>query len=185
MNEFRIEKTPIAVEVWTTDGDVRGFVHVAPFARSHSGFETVLDLLAAPEPFLPVTRDEGVDLFAKNSILAIRCPPQPEVPGLPVVERYGVVYLRGREAFVATFRGERPPDKSRVIDFLNEDGPYVVTLHAGAQVVLAKQHLVRVVPMASVAMALDEVPAAKRQKAADVKARAKKQPPKKKKKSKR
>ena len=147
MSAFHIQKTPIDVEVWTTDGDEPGTVNVAPFAKSHSGVETVLDLMNGPEAFLPIICGRRVDLFAKSCIQALWYQEAFEPPpGIVFVEHRVLVQLRGRAPFEVLLRDERPPGKERVSDFLNDESPYIVTFREGRNVLIAKQHLIRVVP---------------------------------------
>lgn len=147
MSAFHIQKTPVDVEVWTTDGDEPGIVNVAPFAKSHSGVETVLDLMKGPEAFLPIICGRRVDLFAKSCIQALWYQEAFEPPpGIVFVEHRVLVQLRGRAPFEVLLRDERPPGKERVSDFLNDESPYIVTVREGRNVLIAKQHLIRVVP---------------------------------------
>lgn len=144
---FHIQKTPLQVEVWTTDGDVSGVLHVAPFAKSHSGGETVLDLMNGPESFLPIISAGRVQLVAKSCILAMRYRQHVEpLPGIALVEHRVQVQLEHHAPFVVLLREERPPGKERVSDFLNDAAPYLVTLDGETTVLIVKQHLVRVIP---------------------------------------
>src|SRR5258706_13322929 len=100
MSDFHIQKKKVDVEVWTTGGDSRGVLQVAPFAKAHSGIETVLDLMTGPEAFLPVISDGRVDLFSKSGILALwyREELKP-TPGIVHVEHRVLVELCGRPPF--------------------------------------------------------------------------------------
>jgi hypothetical protein len=147
MSAFHIQKTPVDVEVWTTDGDVSGVLQLAPFAKLHSGAETVLDVMNGTEAFLPIISDGRVQLLAKSCILAIRYRQNVEpLPGIVLVEHRVQVQLERHAPFVVLLREERPPDKERVSDFLNDSAAYIVTIDGDSQVLIVKQHLVRVVP---------------------------------------
>ncbi len=147
MSDFHIQKKRVDVEVWTLDGDEKGTLLVAPFARSHSGHETVLDLMNGPEAFLPVLAEGRVDLFSKACIHALFYEePLNSPPGITFVEHRVLVQIKGRPPFEALMRDERPPGKERVSDFLNEPSPYIVMLRDGLNVLIVKQHLVRVMP---------------------------------------
>lgn len=147
MSGFHIQKRPVEVEVWTTHGDVTGVVHLSPFAKSHSGAETVLDLMNGPEAFLPVISGRRVDLFAKRCIQALGWREAVEpAPGILFVEHRVLVQLGARAPFEVLLREERPPGKERVSDVLNDAAPFMVTVREGGSLLIAKRHLVRVVP---------------------------------------
>src|SRR5689334_911722 len=105
---FYVDKLPLAVEVWTTDGDVSGKLHLSPFAKTHSGAETVLDLMNSSELFLPVTNDGRVDLISKGCIVAIWYREEQGFSTEGLVEHQAWVYLRGRKPMPVVLRDERP-----------------------------------------------------------------------------
>jgi len=174
-SSFHIQKTPVDVEVWTTDGDVSGVLHIAPFAKSHSGGETVLDVMNGPEPFLPIISGGRVQLVAKSCILAMRYEQHVEpLPGIALVEHSVQVQLEHHAPFVVLLREERPPGKERVSDFLNDPAPYLVTLDGDTTVLIVKQHLVRVIPGVDRVLPVKEKRPAKPKKAAKAAKAAKK-----------
>lgn len=148
MSVFHIDKRPIEVQLWTTEGDVRGVMHLAPFAKTHNGDETVIDLMCSSESFLPIVRNQRVDLFSKSNILALwYVQPNGFEPLNGFSEHRVLVQLRGRKPFITVLRlDERPPNKERVSDFLNDPVPYVLTYTQGMSVLVAKEHIVSVVP---------------------------------------
>lgn len=103
---------------------LHGDVHLQHHASTHSGPETVTDALARPEPFFPVTREDGQALLiAKAQVLSVSVPLTTELPDperlsaarpLPLT-----VELSDGSTHSGTVACEQPPHRPRTLDFLN------------------------------------------------------------------
>ncbi|HNX19514.1 MAG TPA: hypothetical protein PKG80_04515 [Acidobacteriota bacterium] len=151
--QLRVPKKPVRVSV-TLDGGtvVVGNVHLALDAGWHEGRERVIDLLNAPEPFMPVTALEGSRLVMKDRIVTVDFESAFDA-GLDegsegAVAARVAVHLAGLPSTVATLEGRlrlvMPPGRERVLDFLNEAGAFFpLELDAGVALV-ARRYILEV-----------------------------------------
>lgn len=138
MSEYQVEKKKVSVTLELVDGQTRdGVIFLSPFSSSHSGPQTLLDLMSEEEPFAPfVGGDNDFLLINKAQISHIRYQKEPDdkpVLGTPLVVT--VTFTNSRQ-LTGTVVLEVPEGKSRLIDFMNsntaffglkcEDGDYVV-----------------------------------------------------------
>ncbi len=108
---------------------LEGELHLLARATYPPGPETPLEMLNRPEPFFALTlADHGVALVSKAQVVAISCHgPVPvldpdrasvaKAAGLKV-EMHGGAEYRGRAIY------ELPPSSARVLDYVNEPGPF-------------------------------------------------------------
>jgi hypothetical protein len=136
--QYRVPKTAVPVIV-SLDGGTRvsGELHLLPEAGLHEGRERVIDTLAAPEPFLPITGIDGARIIHKRRIVTVRVrdefdaglspesrvgatevPVQIDLAGLPV----GESIVRGRVVLMTR------PGHERVVDLLNESPGFLAVL---------------------------------------------------------
>jgi hypothetical protein len=112
--------------------------------------EDVGHLLAAREPFLPVSEEGRIRLVARSTIAAIaarrqgsEAPPALDDELLTSV-RTLIVRLRGGAVLQGTLRYGAVPGQSRTADLLNEPTPTFTLEVDGAQYRIAKAHVASV-----------------------------------------
>ncbi|MFN7964323.1 MAG: hypothetical protein U0V87_01360 [Acidobacteriota bacterium] len=144
--QYRIPKVPVSI-VLSLDGGVplAGDVYLLPEAGRHDGRERVVDLLTAPEPFLPLKTNEGTVLLSKSRIVLVRTGEihdagwnVEDLEGVPEVEAELTLagQPNGHDRLVGTLRLDMPPGQQRLLDYVNatsmflplllEDGPALV-----------------------------------------------------------
>jgi hypothetical protein len=152
MEDLRVPKRRVSAEAILAGGAVRRItLFVADAASSHAGPERPGDLLNGGADFVPaLDEDAGVMTFLNRTLVAaVRLAArEPAEDGadltLPTEHAVEVVLDSG-----ATLRGLvsylRPPERSRLVDFLNEPEPFFHLLEDRAEVLVNKQHVARVV----------------------------------------
>lgn len=151
--QLRVPKVPVLVELVLDGGRrFRGILHLSPAAGCHGGRERVIELLDAPEPFLPMTvTGSGAHLLAKERIVLVQVP-EPEDAGLGDI---GAAAMTNVELGLATMppdmrhlRGTMtiamPPGRVRLLDYLNETGPFIPLQTDGGTVLVARRYIVHV-----------------------------------------
>lgn len=153
--QLRVPKIAVEVEI-ALDGGRRfvGQLHLAERAGGHGGRERVIDLLDAPEPFLPITvPGSGGHLLAKDRIVVVRIQDLHDAgvieAGLPVTTTRVEIGLASMPQEQRHLRGTiaiaMPPGKVRLLDFLNEAGAFFpVTLDDTSIVLVARRYIVHV-----------------------------------------
>jgi hypothetical protein len=153
--QLRVPKIAVSVEI-VLDGGRRfvGDLHLATAAGSHLGRERVIDLLDAPEPFLPITvPGSGGHLLAKDRIVMVRVNELHDAgfvdDGLPVTTTRVEIGLASLPQEQRHLRGTiaiaMPPGKVRLLDYLNEVGAFFpVALDDTYTVLLARRYMVHV-----------------------------------------
>ncbi len=147
---WRIPKETVPVEVLLEGGrNLAGNFYVLPRTGLHEGRERVVDLLASPDPFLPLDTPEGGHLLNKGRIVAIRVPGPVDtglsddheglaredtvltLASLPPDERHwhGVVWI------------EMPESRRRLLDLLNDDRKFIPLERQGGWYLLSCRHL--------------------------------------------
>lgn len=144
--QYRIPKIPVAVTLVADGGyHLAGDLHLLPESGRHDGRERVLDLMLAPEPFIPVTSTGGTVIVHKPRIVLVRTGDMQDagwvntdLAGIPEVE--AEIRLAGlpdgQDALVGTMRLAMPTGHHRLLDYLAataaffpvmlEDGPALV-----------------------------------------------------------
>jgi hypothetical protein len=114
----------VRAEVLVTGGrTLDGFLHLQPMASFHSGPEAPEEALNRHELFLPITSDNRSIFVAKSQILAVTIrtvlPPN-DLDRVEAARTLGMqVELSDGTGFVGAVTSELPPDRGRVLDFLN------------------------------------------------------------------
>jgi hypothetical protein len=148
-DELRVPKRRAQVELLLPGGGTRQvMVFLAEFAGSHAGHELLSDLMNGPNEFLPAVdvATETVSFIGRAGIAAARV-------GRDWESRYGLGDTEEHEVEITLADGtglrgivqfELPPDRSRLLDYLNDSQPFV-RLDEGEKVVLVnKRYIARV-----------------------------------------
>ena len=123
MSVYRVEKTELPVVVFQADGSImKGVVFLSSSAYSHTGKQTLLDLMREPEEFFPFRSEAGAFHVAnKKTITHIRFEPQEDVcayDSLGTREDVDIIFIGGEE-LSGTVTIEMPEGRGRLFDFLN------------------------------------------------------------------
>ena len=119
----------VSAEITLADGTVlAGEIHVQPRVAHHEGAETPVEMLNRTEPFFVLSHEGGVLFLSKAQVAYVSCGAQPPL-GDP--ERFNAAKLVALEVQLvggAEFKGwatvERPPNRARTLDYLNEPEPF-------------------------------------------------------------
>jgi hypothetical protein len=149
MQELAVERKTVEVAIRFLGQEVvRGHLFLALMAKSHSGGETVLDLMNEPEPFfvLKVEGQPPVRMVNKERIIEVEVSVQPE--GEQSVSKEEDMTLMFQDGFSlsGTARVELPPAKSRLIDFLNNSERFFELRDRGALHIVSRKHISHVKP---------------------------------------
>jgi hypothetical protein len=148
-DELKVPKRRAQVELLLPGGGTRQvMVFLAEFAGSHAGHERLSDLMNGPNEFLP-----AVDLTTDTMSFVGRAGIAGARVGREWESSYGLGDAEEHEVEITladgtTLRGivqfELPPDRSRLLDYLNDVQPFV-RLDEGEKVILVnKRHIARV-----------------------------------------
>jgi hypothetical protein len=151
MENLRVPKRRVAAAVRLAGGGLRRIsLYLAEAAPGHDGPERPSDLLNGANDFIPAfDEDAAVMTFLQRATIAVlRVPRELEVAdadalALPTEHEVEVhladgAVLRGLVTYL------RPPDRSRLLDFLNEPSPFFALLEPGAVALVGKRHAARV-----------------------------------------
>jgi hypothetical protein len=154
VKELRVPKNRVEVEVVLPGGTRRRVaVFLAEFAPNHRGAERLSDLLNGTEDFFPAldaARDEMTFLNRTGIAVArIAYAHERDVTGeftLPTeyevqIDLVDGTELQGLVSFVL------PPERSRLIDFLNDAPPFFALLEDERVALVNKRHVARVAPV--------------------------------------
>ncbi len=134
---------------------ITGDIYLQLVAETHSGPESPVDLLNRQEEFFAVMLDGEQPVFlAKSQVLYVRLPPQPTIDdpdresaarrlNLEIELTDGTVC----EGLVAI---ELPPDRPRMLDFLNIVPGFFAMAAPEAVLLLNKRHIRAASPLAQV-----------------------------------
>jgi hypothetical protein len=151
MENLKIPKWRTRVEILAPGGYAFGLaVYLADAASSHSGPERISDLLNGPLDFFPghdLDRDQVVfvnrnDCSVVRVLLDIEAD-HDEHTSIPTENEVRVVLQSGAEV-VGLLTYQRPPDRSRVLDYLNEAPVFFPVLEKDQVALINKQHVARV-----------------------------------------
>lgn len=132
MSEYRIEKIRRSVTMRLAGGaTLAGEVFVQPTARFRAGPQHPADLFNEPEPFVPIaTVDDELVLVAKDQIAHVQFPGDGADTGVEGGSDATVdVWLADGSSLSGVLRLETRADRSRVLDFLNDEQQRFLTLH--------------------------------------------------------
>ena len=143
----------VRAEVLATGGlRLAGFLHLQPNASTHLGPESPEDLLNRQGGFFPLTEESGRTVFlATCQVLAVVLAPQPifEDPTRASAARNLdlKVQLSDGTEFAGSVVSEMPPDRARVLDFLNQGRGFFALRSPEAIRYLNRGHLRLVSPL--------------------------------------
>lgn len=123
MSIYRVEKSELPVVIFQADGSVmKGVVFLSAMAYTHTGQQTLHDLMKEEGDFFPFRSDAGGFCIAnKKTITHIRFEPpeeDPEQQFLGSKEDVDIKFVGG-EQLVGTVSIEMPEGKTRLFDFVN------------------------------------------------------------------
>lgn len=152
MTELRVPKRRVACEVMGGDGVARPVaIFLADAALDHAGPERPSDLLNGADDFIPALDETagGMTFLQRHALALVRVARELEADGaegltLPT-EHEVVVHLAGGGACAGLVSYLRPPDRARLVDFLNEAPPFFRLLQPDAVALVNKRHVARVV----------------------------------------
>lgn len=152
MDELRVPKRRVPAEVLLPAGAARRIaLFLSSAASHHSGPERPSDLLNGGDDFIPAFDEEAqvMSFLHRAALAAVRTDGELELAdddalSLPTEHEVEVLLgsgqlLRGLVSYV------RPPDRSRLVDFLNEPEPFFRLVEGAATVLVNKRHVARVV----------------------------------------
>ncbi len=118
---LKIEKRLKEVTLWIhPEGKVLGHLFVRPQSPDSAGEEEPADVLNGPEPFVVLQREaEGIRFYGKNSIVRVEYEVEDSI-AFPDLEPLHCT-LRMMDGFhiQGMIRRPLPPDRARLIDYLN------------------------------------------------------------------
>ena len=155
VNLYRIETTQKAVILIMLGGEeLRGKVFIHSSAYRPFELEDVSELFNSGSPFLPLELETGeVILVSKERVAEIaadRSDDDADQPprGTPAPTALLQVVLVGGEVRLGSIRLEAPPDRARVLDYLNALTARFLTLHTSNEARLINRSLIdRVRPL--------------------------------------
>ena len=146
-DELKVPKRRVQVEVLAPGAPPRQVtVFLADFASKHSGPERLSDLLNAHDEFVPALENGATVFLGRHSIAAARVAREWE-PGEEAAQGSqhqleillaGGACLRGLVSVVL------PPERSRLLDFLNDAQPFLRLVEENQVALIHKRHIVRV-----------------------------------------
>jgi len=151
MDELRVPKRRTLVEIQLHGGAVhRVAVFLGDFAHDHAGPERLSDLLNGLGDFVPAydLDSDSMTFLNRGGVAVVRLsgyiePDAAEQHTLPTEHDVEIVLNDG-----ATLRGLvsyiLPPEKSRLIDFLNDAPLFFRLLEQNAVALINKRHVARV-----------------------------------------
>jgi len=149
VNELRIPKRRVEVDVFLGDGVERRLaVFLADAASGHAGPERVIDLLNDDATFLPAIERDAVVFLRRDAIHFVRLVDAEEAPSdptSPFATALAIhVELVGGRRLGGVVRFSLPPERCRLVDFL-ESAPTFFRLEEGAAISFVnKGHVARV-----------------------------------------
>jgi len=148
-DELRVPKRRAQVEVLLPGGAARQVtVFLAEFASRHTGPERLSDLLNAADDFVPAVDvlTDSMTFLNRHGIAAARVAREWELgEDLSGGDQHDVeitlidgTILRGTVAFTM------PPERSRLLDYLNDTQPFVRLAEKEKVALVNKRHIARV-----------------------------------------
>lgn len=148
-SEFRIEKVRRAVVLTLSDGSaLEGDVFLQPTARYRAGAQEPAELFNEPEPFVPVAMaDRSLVLVAKSQVYRVQFAADAADTPMGGVEAEAAVDVVFPDGSVAggALRLETRAERSRLLDFLNDEQQAFITLRSSFGITLInRRHIVQV-----------------------------------------
>jgi hypothetical protein len=154
MDELRVPKRRVAAEVLLPGGATRRIaLFLAEAAPAHAGAERPSDALNGGDGFVPAFDEEAraITLLNVGGLAVVRVEPaaeqaDDEATTLPT-EHEVEVLLESGATLLGLVSYLRPPERSRLQDFLNEPEPFFPLIEERAVALVNKRHVARVVPL--------------------------------------
>jgi len=141
----------VRAEVLVTGGrSLIGFLHLQPLALFHSGPETPEDALNREEAFFPLTSENQTIFLAKSQVIAVTVSTVPvrDPDRVEAARTLGMqVELSDGSEFVGAVTSELPPDRARVLDFLNHATGFFCLVDQDAMRFVNRTHVRLVTPL--------------------------------------
>ena len=142
----------VRAEVLVTGGrTLTGFLHLQPLALSHSGPETPEDVLNRDEAFFPLTSESQTMFLAKSQVIAVTVTtvlPVRDIDRVEAARTLGMqVELSDGSEFVGAVTSELPPDRARVLDYLNHAHGFFCLVDQDAMRFVNRVHVRLVTPL--------------------------------------
>jgi len=121
MSEYQVEKQRAEVTIYLVDGQERaGVLFLSPLSSTHSGPQTLIELLHEEDPFVPFLRhDHEFFLLNKKQISHVRYQPvASDTPVLGEPAKVTITFVNGKQLSGTTLL-QTPEGKGRMQDFLN------------------------------------------------------------------
>jgi hypothetical protein len=156
MDDLRVPKRRVSAEVLLPGGAGRRItLFLAEAAPAHDGPERPSDVLNAGDGFVPAFDEDAhaITFLNVGGLAVVRVDRELERTAsdaltLPTEHEVEVLLESG-----GTLRGLvsylRPPERSRLVDFLNEPAPFFPLLEERAIALVNKRHVARVAPSKS------------------------------------
>lgn len=156
MDELRVPKRRVAAEVLLPGGAGRRILlFLAEAAPAHAGPERPSDVLNGGDGFVPAFDEDAkvITFLNLGGLVVVRVARELEQGAgdgltLPTEHEVEVLLESG-----GTLRGLvsylRPPERSRLVDFLNEPAPFFPLIEGRAVALVNKRHVARVAPLGS------------------------------------
>ncbi|WP_373048879.1 hypothetical protein [Vulgatibacter sp.] len=154
MKELRVPKQRVEVEVLLPGGGTRKVaVFLSEFASGHAGGERLSDLLNGSAAFFPAV-EEGSDEIAilnRTAIAVARVASSVERDiasefTLPTEFEVEITLVDG-SSLTGLISFVMPPERSRLIDFLNDGPPFFRVLQEDCVSLVNKRHVALVAPV--------------------------------------
>jgi len=132
MQQLAVEKRTVAVTIMFADGQtLDGELFLSQMAKRRLGKETVLDFMNEEQDFFPlkVAGDSSVRMINKARVaevgvaVAVELEDEETTKAVAKQERMTVVFRTGHQLAGIGYI-EMPPQKSRIIDFLNQGSQF-------------------------------------------------------------
>lgn len=145
-DELKVPKRRAQVEVLLPGGAARQVtVFLAEYAPRHSGPERLSDLLNAHDDFVPAldVATDTMTFLNRHTIAAARVAREMELADEGDAHEVEITLVDG-----TTLRGSvtflMPPDRSRLLDYLNDAPPFVRLAETERVSLVNKRHIARV-----------------------------------------
>ena len=141
----------VRAEVLITGGrTLTGFLHLQPLALFHSGPESPEDALNREEAFFPLTSENQTMFLAKSQVIAVTVSTVParDPDRVEAARTLGMqVELSDGSEFVGAVTSELPPDRARVLDYLNHAAGFFCLVDQDAMRFVNRLHVRLVTPI--------------------------------------
>lgn len=120
---LKVPKAVRPVILWVhPEGQVHGSLFVHTQSRSHAGAQDPAELLNEPEPFLIVQRDDPEELrfYQRSAIVRAEYAQPADETAADIAPFTCRLYLMDGSVVTGQVREALAPDRSRLIDYLNQ-----------------------------------------------------------------